>query len=267
MVLTSPTQVNPNSQYDSDSAPNQNWNCGPTTVTNVLKFHKDRDFPIEATRNLATSQNGTGTTSGQRKIMMEKRGLASAVRYINATQVRQLLNGKRAFEISLLMSMIPLSIRKRPFAGSHSVMAESKGYRNGQRGIWVKNPDFHRSRGEPSRYFYPDKYWIPAFHALGKNWLGRTGGWAVVPDKDKVISTRVAYKKSCTTKAGLNARSGPSTRHSIVKTLPAGYRFTSIQLEKAGGAYPYSGGTRRDWLSFSLNGRLVWVARAYIKEG
>lgn len=258
MVYTATTQHPPNSQYDPDSAPNQAFNCGPTTVTNSVKFMRDKDFGIEETRNLATLRNGTGTNTSQRKMMFDKRGVPAQVLHLSPADVKNKLNGKKTFDIALLMSKIPLSIRKRPFAGSHSVEAIAKGISGGEQGIWVNNPDFHRDRGEPSRYFYPDRYWIPAYNALG--------GWCVVPTKDKVITTRTAYVRKLRTTAGLNARSGPSTSHSIVRVLPAGYGFTSIQRETAGGSYTVSGTSRRDWVSLNVSGRLVWVAQGYTRE-
>lgn len=257
MVYATTTQHPPNSQYDADSAPNQPYNCGPTTVTNSVKFMLDRDFGIEATRNLATSRNGNGTSTSERKIMFDKRGVPADVLKLSVGEVKAKLNGKKTFDMALLMSKIPLSVRKRPFPGSHSVEAIAKGIRNGEPGIWVNNPDFHRDRGEASRYFYPDRYWIPAYLALG--------GWCVVPEKDKVISTRSAYVRKLRTTASVNARSGPSTKHSVVRLLISGYVFTSIQRETAGGAYVADGKTRRDWVSFNLNGRLVWVALGYTK--
>ena len=257
MVYTTTTQHPPNSQYDPDSDPNEAYNCGPTTVTNSVKFMVDKDYGIEATRNLATSRNGSGTTTSERKIMFDRRGVPADVLHLSPSEVKVKLNGKKTFDLALLMSKIPLSIRKRPFPGSHSVEAIAKGTKNGEPGIWVNNPDFHRDRGEPSRYFYPDRYWIPAYQALG--------GWCVVPRKDKVFTTRTSYVRKLKTTAGVNARSGPSTKHSIVKVLPAGYAFTSIQRETAGGTYVAGGQTRRDWVSFNLNGRLVWVAQGYTK--
>ena len=257
MVYTTTTQHPSNSQYDSDSAPNQPYNCGPTTVTNSVKFMVDKDYGIEATRNLVTSRNGNGTTTSERKAMFGKRGVPADVLHLSVSEVRAKLNGKKTFDMALLMSKIPLSIRKRPFSGSHSVEAIAKGIKDGQSGIWVNNPDFHRDRGEPSRYFYPDAYWIRAYQALG--------GWCVVPRRDKVISTRTAYVRRLQTASSVNARSGPSTGHSVVRILAAGYAFTSIQRETAGGTYVAGGATRRDWVSFNLNGRLVWVAQGHTK--
>lgn len=257
-MYTSTLQHPPNSQYDPDSAPDQNFNCGPTTVTNVSKFYRDRDFGIEETRRLATSSHSRGTTVSERKLMMSRRGVPCSVLHLTPTQVKAKLDGKRSMDLALLMSKIPLAIRKRPFTGSHSVEAIAKGVVNGLPGIWVNNPDFHRDRGEPSRYFYADRYWIPAYDALGR--------FCVVPDKDKVITTRRAYVRKLRTTSGLNARSGPGTSYSIVRVLPSGYVFTSRELETAGGSYTANGVRRRDWVSFSLNGRLVWVARGFTKE-
>ena len=266
MTTTSPLQPGVNSQYDPDSAPNQPFNCGPTTVTNALRFHQDRDYPIEATRNLATSADGRGTTAAQRKVMFDRRGTSAEVIHLSHAQVKATLNGRRAMDIALLMGKIPLAIRKRPFSGSHSVEGLAVGsakcpvHQTIEPGIWVNNPDHHVSRGEPARYFYPDHAWIPAYDALG--------GWCVRPMKEKVIVTRVPYKKTCvvTASPSLRARSGPGTNFTVVKSLSKGFRFTSAQLEKAGGAYTVGSTTRRDWLSFVLNGKTVWVARGYVKE-
>jgi hypothetical protein len=250
--------INANSQYDADSAPNQNYNCGPTTVTNIVRFHRDRDFRINDTRRLATSRNYTGTTTSERRTMAERRGVPAEVRHLTAAQVKSLLNGRRAIDLALLMGKIPLSIRKRPFAGSHSVLGIERAVKDGVTGIIVYNPDYHRDRDQPSRYFYPDKYWVPAFTALG--------GWAVVPENQKVIVTRIAYRRKLRTTAGVNLRSGPGTQYTRRATVPAGFTFTSVQLEKAGGAYKVGATTRRDWLSLSYNGRLVWVARGFCRE-
>lgn len=258
-----PTEPAPKSQYASDSAPNQSYNCGPTTVVNAVAYHRDTVYGIEDTRNLATSRNYTGTSTSERKVMLDRRGVPSSVRHLSVAEVKGLLNGRRAFDMALLMGRIPFSIRVRPFAGAHSVEGIAKGYatcpvhRVKEPGIWVNNPDFHPERGERARYFYPDHAWIPAYLALG--------GWCVVPNADK--ATRVAYRKRCRTAGSVNLRSGPSTRHTIVKTVGSGLVFTSIQLERAGGTYSVvARSTRRDWLSFNFNGRLVWVARGYVRE-
>jgi hypothetical protein len=265
-VTRDPWSAPTNSQYDPDSAPNQNVNCGPTTVTNCLRFMQDKDYRIEDTRNLATSRNGIGTNSSQRKVMFDKRGTAASVRYLTADAVRKLLTGTRAFELSLKMSEIPLSIRKRPFSGGHSVEAVAVGIKNGERGIWVHNPDYHRDRGEPSLYFYPDQHWIRAFYALGGNWLGQKGGWAVVPDKPKVIPSRSIYRHTLLVTILCNFRSGPGRQFSIIKTLPIGTQLKTIEIETDGGSYVVKGVTRHDWVSAVINGKPGWIGRGQAKE-
>lgn len=263
MVLKSPFGVKANSQYDRDSAPNEPYNCGPTTVTNVLLFHQDRDYPINETRRLATTANGRGTRSAERKVMFDKRGTPAEVVSLTPSEVRQTLNGLRTMDMALLMSKIARKVRVRPFRGAHSVAAigvgRAKCPMHGvvERGLWVDNPDFHASRGEVSRYFYPDHEWVPAFKALGS--------WCVRPKRDKVISTRVPFRHDCKLRIARAARSGPGMAYSRVKRLPEGFRFKSIELEKEGGTYQANGRVRTDWVSFNLNGRLVWVKRAYVK--
>lgn len=246
----------PNSQYDADSAPNQNVNCGPTTVTNSLKFHLRKDFAINATRRLATSSNGVGTTISQRKTMFDKRGVPADVHKLSYSAMKARLDGTRTFDIALLMSLIPITIRRRPFPGSHSVEALTAGVVSGVPGIYVNNPDFHADRDQKSRTFIPDRYLKPAFDALG--------GYAVIPRKARVMPTRYPYRRSMATTAIVNARSGPGTNFSRVRTLAKGYRFTSTYLETAGGWYDNR--TRRDWVALVVGGKTVWVARKYTRE-
>lgn len=247
----------PNSQYDSDSAPNQNVNCGPTTVTNFLKFQTGRDWPINDTRRLATTVDGTGTSLAQRKTMSDKRGVPAEILHLSYAGLKSRLDGTRTLDLPLLMSKIPLSIRKRPFSGSHSVEALVAGVVNGVPGVWVNNPDYHRGL-QPSRYFFPDQYLKPAWEALGS--------WVCRPQAARVVPTRIAYKRTFQTLATVNLRTGPGTQYSSFILVPAGRTYTSIQLEKAGGSYEAYGVTRRDWLSLSFNGHLLWVARGFVRE-
>lgn len=264
MVAVSPLEAPVNSQYDPDSAPNQAYNCGPTTVTNILLFHQDRDYPINETRRLATTTNYRGTTAAERKVMLDRRGTPAEVVRLSAAEVKASLNGRRALDLALLMGKIPLAIRKFSFSGSHSVEAIAVGaarcpiHGTIEQGIWINDPNFHRDRGESPRAFYPDHAWIPAYEALG--------GWVIRPTKDKVLPTRITYRKTCTTLTRLHARTGPGTNYLSLQVLPLGYRFSSLQLEQAGGSYSADGRTRRDWLSFNLGGREVWVARGYVRE-
>lgn len=249
----------PNSQYDPDSAPNGSVNCGPTTVTNALKFQTGRDWPINDTRRLAKKTNGTGTNLAERKIMFGGRGVPAEILHLSYADMKRHLDGTRTFDLPILMSKIPLKIRRRPFAGTHSVEALCNAVVNGVSGVYVNNPDYHRERDfEYSRTFIPDVYLKAAYEALGS--------WICSPSHPRVVATRVAYKRSLKTTASVNLRSGPGTKYSVVKLVPAGFRLTSIQLEKAGGAYGAAGKTRTDWLSLNYAGRLVWVARAFTKE-
>lgn len=246
-----------NSQYDDDSAPNKNYNCGPTTITNVIIYQNGRDYGIEATRNLATSRNGTGTTLAERKLMLERRGVPATRHNVSFATLKTMLNGTRTYDVALLMSKIPLSIRKRPFAGSHSVEALSNGVVNGVSGIYVYNPDYRRDK-DSARYFYPDRYFREAYEALGR--------WSVGPTYQRVVPTRKAYVRSHKTTAGVNLRTGPGTAYKSIKVVAAGFAFRSIQIETKGGKYVANGATRTDWLSLNYDGRLVWVARGFTKE-
>lgn len=247
-----------NSQYDDDSAPNEAWNCGPTTVTNVIRYQKGVDYPINATRRLATSSYHTGTNLSERKVMFEKRGVAASIHHLAYSDMKRRLDGTRTIELPVLMSEIPLSVRGRPFPGSHSVEALCNAVVNGVSGVYINNPDFHEERHERSRYFIPDRYLKQAYDALGS--------FCTIPDHSRVMPSRVRYVRKCRTTATVRLRSGPSTKHSIVHTAPHGFSFTSLQLEKIGGTYLVDGRTHRDWLSLNYQGRVVWVARGYTKE-
>jgi hypothetical protein len=242
MATVSPLDVSPNFQYDADSAPNQAYNCGPTTITNIVKYHRDLDFGINDTRRLAVTTNYRGTNSGERKLMLLRRGVACSIRSLTGSQVKSLLTNRRVIELALKMNYIPRVVRLHGFTGTHSVAALANTYsicpvhQRTEPGIWVFDPNFRRG-DEPAkrRIFYPDHYWIPAFVNYG--------GWAVVPDADKVITTRVAWRKTCTVLPtdGLVVRSGPGTNYSRLGLLARGSKFTSIELEKAGSSYTASG--------------------------
>lgn len=247
-----------NSQYDPDSAPNQPYNCGPATVTNVIRCQNGRDYGIEATRNLATSRDGNGTTLAERKVMFERRSVPAEVIHPSYADLKKLLDGSRTCEVALLMSKIPLTYRKTSFGGSHSVELLSNAVKNGVSGVYINDPNHHKSRGDSGRRFVPDTYMKAAYEAMGR--------WGTRPTKARVIPSRTSYVRKFRTTAGVNLRTGPGTGYKSVKVVAAGYAFTSRQLETKGGAYTAGGRTRTDWLSFSLNGQLVWVARGYTRE-
>lgn len=244
----------PNSQYDADSAPNQNVNCGPTTVTNVAKYHVGRDFPINETRRLATTVNGTGTSISQIKTMLDKRGIPSDVTHLDYVGLKKRLDGTRTFDVAVLMAKIPLAIRRRAFAGTHSLEALCNAVVGGVSGVYVNNPDFRAPAS--GRTFIPDQYLKAAFDALG--------GWAVIPSKPRVVTSRTAYKKKMVAVGAVNARSGPAVTFARRTTVASGHQFTSARLETRGGLY--AAGTRRDWVSLIVGGRELWVARKYVKE-
>lgn len=256
--LDSPDEL----QWDPDSAPNYGYNCGPSSVEKSANYYKDLiTYGIERTRDLVPNLNKRGTTIAQQSTMLMKRGVENDAVRISPEAVKSYLkSGRRPVVLALKMSFIPTPIKGNSFDGAHSVTALVNGVKDGEPGIWVNEPNQRRgsSTYQKSRFF-PDRYWKPAFRALGN--------WAIVPKNDKVIPTRrPLVKKWIVTTPVLNIRSAPRTEARDVGNLTKGATFKSNLIELAGGSYRVGGSSSKTWLGFVRNGRQVWVARGYCKE-
>lgn len=265
MQFTSPLQTESELQWDKDSAPEWAVNCGPTSAEKIANYFKNLfEYGIEKTRRLGTSRIGTGTNTNEQKKMLDARGIPSSVLQLTPEQVHEKLKtGRRPLILWLVMSYIPNSVKGHTFDGKHAIAALANGVVDGETGIWVNEPDQHRGDALYKQLrFYADKYWIPGSKAIGR--------WCIVPDKDKVILTRFAYKKRLRAQAVMNIRTGPSRTSSLIPTnpsLPVGAEIVSNLRETAGGSYLYGGKPRRDWIGYTLkSGRQVWVAAAFLKE-
>jgi len=232
-------------------------------VTHVSRFYRDRDFGIYATRRLAVSNDRRGTFPSERAAMLEKRGVPCRADRIGGAQLITLVRS-RPVSVSMSMAKIPYPYRRYSFSGLHEMVAVA--VRSGVNGVaemCFMDPNYGWPDGKtgfcPKYIWMPYKVWYPAFAA--------SGGWAVIPDKSKVIVSRYPYVKNCTAKTALNVRTGPRLNAKRVTTLKAGAKFKSTKIEKKGGAYTYNGKTRTDWLAYTRNGKTVWVARAFIREG
>lgn len=258
---TSPLQSESELQYDPDSSPNFTVNCGPSSIEKIGNFYKDlATFGIEKTRDLGTNRNGTGTNLTEQKRMLERRGIPSEALQLTPAQIHdKLKSGRRPIVLWLHMKYIPQSVKGSTFDGRHAVTALANGVVNGEKGIWVNEPNQHRERaGYKKSRFYPDKFWVPASSAIDR--------WAVVPTKDKAIATRQKLEQAWVVvkSGGLNVRSGPSSAKSIVGVLPEGAKFTSNLIERNGGSYRGPDGEiTRSWLGYIRSGKQVWVARAF----
>ena len=194
--------------------------------------------------------------------MLEKRGIPCHADRIGGSQLITLVR-TRPVSVSMLMSKIPYPYRRYSFSGLHEMVAVA--VRSGVNGVAemaFMDPNYGWPDGKtgyaPRYIWMPYKVWYPAFVA--------SGGWAVIPDRAKVIVTRRAYVKNCTTKTTVNFRSGPRLTASRLGSLASGTKFKSTLIETKGGAYVANGKTRTDWLAFNRSGRRVWVARGFIKE-
>lgn len=262
MVYTNPAQVPGTFQSRPDSAPNKNYNCGPSSVTHISRFFRDRDFGINATRMLAVAQNARGTLPSERAEMLIKRGVPCKADRIGGSQLITLVR-TRPVSVSMLMGKIPYPYRRYSFAGLHELVAvATRSDTNGVAEMAFMDPNYGWPDGEtgyaPRYIWMPYKVWYPAFTA--------TGGWAVVPAFPKDIATRRPYVKKCTAKTIVNVRTGPGLTYKRVTSLSQGASFKSTWLETKGGAYVANGKTRTDWLAFNRDGRRVWVARGFIRE-
>lgn len=261
-LYVSPLDSESELQWDPDSYPNQPYNCGPSSMEKIANYFKNLStYGIERTRDLGTLANRRGTTAAEQSTMLMRRGIDNDASHLTPTQIKSLLKtGRRPIGLALMMSHIPISVKGHSFNGAHEVVGLANGISGGLPGIWVNEPN--QRRGTPTykkNRFFPDKYWIPAYQALGS--------WAIVPTKDKVIPTRrPLVKKWIVNTDVLNIRSAPRADSTDLGNLKRGATFTSNLIETNGGPYLVSGVLRRDWLGYIRSGRQVWVARGYCKE-
>lgn len=262
MVFISPLQTESELQWDPDSAPNQGTNCGPSSIEKIANYYKDlAKYGIERTRNLATSRDGTGTNITEQSLMLTRRGIPNTTQRLNPTEIKNYLKtSRRPLGLLLVMSYIPDDIKGNSFDGTHTVTALANGVVNGESGIWVNEPNQHRDRPKYRKNrFFPDQYWIKASAAFGR--------WVIVPDKDKVIPTRLPLRKKwVVTAAILNIRTGPSAATADVGNIGRGGTFTSNLIETKGGTYKVDGKIHDEWLGLIKDGKQRWVAKAYCKE-
>ena len=259
MTYTSPLQVPGTYQSRPDSAPSKSYNCGPSSITHVARFYRDRDFGIQATRRLAVTNNYRGTFPSERATMLSKRGIPCRADRIGGSQLLTLVR-TRPVSVAMDMAKIPYPYRRYGFSGLHELVAVATRSTPTVAEIGFMDPNYGWPDGEtgytPKTIWMPYKVWQPAFT-----------GWAVIPDAAKVITTRTRYVRRCTAKQAVNVRSGPRLSATRITTIPKGARFLSTLRETKGGAYVGPGGaTRTDWLAYTRKGRTVWVARAYIEE-
>lgn len=257
-----PSRVPGTYQSRPDSAPNKPYNCGPASVVHTARFYKDRDYGINATRQLGCPHTKVGTYPYERQIMFEKLGIKAKADRYSIPQLVALLHQKRWGTASFHMAKIPSPYRQYSFTGYHEMAIV--GVKSGDSpDIAVMDPNYGWPDG--STGYRPQYIWLP--FAIWSVAYKAAGGWAVIADAAKVIPSRRPYVKKCTvTSNGVNVRTGPGLSYTRVTSLSRGATFISTKIETKGGRYVVNGVTRRDWLAFIRNGRTVWIARAFVRE-
>lgn len=164
MPYTHISQVPKRRQWEGNSAPNQPYNCGPTSVAFIADFYKDKVHGIEATRDLAHLANGDGTSGPEQALMLTKLGVPATVQRPTMAQLTDLVkDGNRPVVIGMMMSIIPAAIRGHSFGGLHAVVVRQNvvgtGAYAGQPGKLIMDPNFdYGMTADPfnGSRFYPD---------------------------------------------------------------------------------------------------------------
>ena len=186
MTYTSALQAPKRFQWELSSAPSKAENCGPTCITFIAGFYKDRWYGIEATRLLVTG-SGTPTNAWQQAAMLEARGVPASVREITSTAEMHGLvdSGRRPIVIGVEMSRVPDVFRDHPFLGWHAITLMGRAVVDGTVGFWVNDPNFSPPGGirpDPDRgmKFYPD--WV-----IASAYISNSPRFAIVPDSAKPL--------------------------------------------------------------------------------
>lgn len=265
-AITSPARY----QFESNSAPNQAYNCGPTVATAIAQFYRDQWYGIEATRNLATAADYRGTSATEQGVMLAKRGVPNTVRYLNSVAELHAVtdSGRRPVLLGILMGRVPYQYRDHSFTGWHAVMIRGGGYLNGVRGFWIMDPNFNPPGSTYSLDPDRGKKWYPDW-VMQTAWANVTPRWAVVPNAAKVIAT-TAGRGHVATPSGTNVcniRSGASYSAAIyARARSDGYTYRvsdGVKLWRNSSQFLWWGWTNTDWANCTTTGGLrLYVHRS-----
>lgn len=170
-------------QWDSDSrAPSPDpgsapYNCGPTSVVNIVHAYRGTHYSIYETRRLGTYDPYRGTSVGEQKEMLSRRGVPCTFTQLSMAQIKAYgAQGRHPVLLGLNMAAVPYDIAGHTFRGWHAVVALQNTSRNGESGVLVRDPNFNITfRIDPTdgKRFYPD--------AVIKRAYVDQGGWALFP--------------------------------------------------------------------------------------
>lgn len=180
----------PRYQWDQSSGSfwaSQQVNCGPTSVTKIADFYKDKHFAIEATRRLAVGCC-IATNCTQQAIMMTERGTPAIAMWIDTMGELDYLvgwDGKRPIVVGIEMIRVPYYIKDHVFNGWHAVAVLKRVERNGIEGYLINDPNFslpggNRPDPDHGKKFYPR--WV-----MDYAFIQNSIRWGVVPNKAKYI--------------------------------------------------------------------------------
>lgn len=198
-------------QWELNSKPSQAENCGPTCITQMAGFYKDRWFSIEATRTLVAAQQ-TPTHAWQQRDMAIARGVPATVRVIESlAELHGLVDsGRRPTLIGVQMSRVPSGVRGHPFEGWHALLVLGRAVVNNANGFWITDPNF-----SPPGGIRPDPAHGSRFYSDGIiQWayIANSPRYAVVPNSLKPIAYTARYVRFNAGVNGVNIRSAPDGR-------------------------------------------------------
>ena len=186
MTATNVLNTRARFQWETNSAPSQAYNCGPTCASRIAGFYNDNTPGIEATRRLVMACC-RATTYQQQADMLTKRGVPSYLGNITSLgQLHALVDsGRRPVILAVLMSRVPYSVRGHSFTGWHAIVCLTGTYHNGVRGFLINDPNFsapggYRTDPTGGKRFYSDAVIQSAF-------LNYYQHWAIVPYNPKPL--------------------------------------------------------------------------------
>lgn len=247
MTYTSALQVPKRRQWEANSLPYQSANCGPTSVSFIADYYKDRTHSINGTRNLVPLNLPTGGTSAtEQAAMLTARGVPASVKSPTAAELSALV-ATRPVIVGMLMGLVPAAIRGHSFLGVHAVAVRGNKTVNGVKGKVVMDPNFdygHTPDATNGFRFYPDSV-VEAARS------GTRYRRCVVPDKPKALRIFAVIPAG-----GLIYNAPILAQAHVVATGPATLPYTG---NTEGDDYTYPGGVSTKWAKVNRNGGNAYV--------
>lgn len=237
-------QWDSSSRYPTPDPGSAASNCGPTCITFIANFYRDRSYGIYATRRLVVDDPTRGTSANEQRDMLKARGVPAYIGQPDVEEMHRLVgSGRRPIVVGLWMAKVPAEIRDHPFLGMHAIVLRRTVVKNGVVGFEVLDPNFSRNiRPDPDegKKFYPD--WV--IRSAFVNRVGSTSrGWAVIPAAEKELPDQFSEEvemallerfrpdpvpRRFPVKKGTSIYDGPGTRYPKRFTLPTDDYFQLV---------------------------------------